>query len=412
MHCEKGGIPMGKVLFFNFPGEGHVNPTIALVEELVKKGEDVVYYCVEEYKNKIEKTGALFRPYENFTRNIDPMKRLTEKIDPLDMLLFMGRSMDKIIEDVLNEISEEKYDYVIYDNNFAAGWIIADVLGIPKISSCTTFAINEEIFSALIKSRGEMDKTSPRYREIEEISTKWKHKYGVILSDRQNLMSCPGDITIVFTSKLYQPYADKFDESFIFVGPSIAPRKDVETLPLKIIPSNKLIFISMGTVFNQQPELYTICFKAFQESQATVVLSVGKQTDIRQFKDIPPNFIVRNYVPQLEILQQADVFITHGGMNSSSEGLYFGIPLVVIPVMGDQPIVANRIEELGAGLQLNRQELDAITLRNTTEQVLSNSSFKEKSLEIGETLRDSGGYKKAVEAILKFKKDAKIEDLI
>ena len=399
---------MGKVLFFNFPGEGHVNPTIALVEELVKKGENVVYYCVEEYKNKIEKTGALFRPYENFTRNIDPMKRMTEKIDPLEMLLFMGRSMDKIIEDVLNEISEEKYDYVIYDNNFAAGWIIADVLGIPKISSCTTFAINEEIFSALIKSRGEMDKTSPRYREIEEISTKWKHKYGVVLSDRQNLMSCPGDITIVFTSKLYQPYADKFDESFIFVGPSIAPRKDVETLPLKIIPSNKLIFISMGTVFNQQPELYTICFKAFQESQATVVLSVGKQTDIRQFKDIPPNFIVRNYVPQLEILQQADVFITHGGMNSSSEGLYFGVPLVVIPVMGDQPIVANRIEELGAGLQLNRQELDAITLRNTTEQVLSNSSFKERSLEIGKSLRDSGGYKKAVEAILKFKEDANI----
>ncbi|QTL52377.1 macrolide family glycosyltransferase [Priestia aryabhattai] len=399
---------MGKVLFFNFPGEGHVNPTIALVEELVKKGEDVVYYCVGEYKSKIEKTGALFRPYENFTRNIDPMKRLTEKIDPLDMLLFMGRSMDKIIEDVLNEISEEKYDYVIYDNNFAAGWIIADVLGIPKISSCTTFSINEDIFSALIKSRGEMDKTSPRYREIEELSIKWKHKYGVILSDRQNLMSCPGDITIVFTSKLYQPYADKFDESFIFVGPSIAPRKDVETLPLKSIPSNKLIFISMGTVFNQQPELYTTCFKAFQESQATVVLSVGKQTDIRQFKDIPPNFIVRNYVPQLEILQQADVFITHGGMNSSSEGLYFGVPLVVIPVMGDQPIVANRIEELGAGLQLNRQELDAITLRNTTEQILLNSSFKEKSLEIGKSLRDSGGYKKAVEAILKFKKDANI----
>ncbi|USL45605.1 macrolide family glycosyltransferase [Priestia megaterium] len=403
---------MGKVLFFNFPGEGHVNPTIALVEELVKKGEDVVYYCVEEYKSKIEKTGALFRPYENFTHNIDPMKRLTEKIDPLEMLLFMGRSMDKIIEDVLNEISEEKYDYVIYDNNFAAGWIIADVLGIPKISSCTTFAINEDIFSALIKSRGEMDKISPRYREIEEISTKWKHKYGVILSDRQNLMSCPGDITIVFTSKLYQPYADKFDESFIFVGPSIAPRKDVETLSLKSIPSNKLIFISMGTVFNQQPDLYTTCFKAFQGSQATVVLSVGKQTDIRQFKDIPPNFIVRNYVPQLEILQQADVFITHGGMNSSSEGLYFGVPLVVIPVMGDQPIVANRIEELGAGLQLNRQELDAITLRNTTEQVILNSSFKEKSLEIGKSLRDSGGYKKAVEAILKFKKNAKIEDFI
>jgi MGT family glycosyltransferase len=225
-------------------------------------------------------------------------------------------------------------------------------------------------------------------------------------------MSCPGDITLVYTSKSYQPHAEKFDKSFIFVGPSIAPRKDVETLSLKNIPSNKLIFISMGTIFNEQPELYTTCFEAFKEKQATVVLSVEKQTDISQFKDIPPNFIIRNYVPQLEILQQADVFITHGGINSTSEGLYFGVPLVVIPVMGDQLIVANRIEELGAGLQLNRQELDAITLRNTTEQVLLNSSFKEKSLEIGKSLRGSGGYKKAVETILKFKKNAKIEGLI
>ncbi|MGC3790195.1 nucleotide disphospho-sugar-binding domain-containing protein [Priestia aryabhattai] len=152
--------------------------------------------------------------------------------------------------------------------------------------------------------------------------------------------------------------------------------------------------------------------EAFQEIQATVILSVGKHTDISQFKDIPSNFIIRNYVPQLEILEQADVFITHGGMNSTSEGLYFGVPPVVMPVVGDQLIVANRIEELGASLQLSRQELDATTLRNKTEQVLSNASFKEKSLEIGKSLRNSGGYKKAVEAILEFKKNAKIEDLI
>ncbi len=328
------------------------------------------------------------------------------------MLLYMVRSADTVIEGVLEDIGAEKYDYVIYDNNFAAGWMIADILKIPKISSCTTFAIDEEVFSNVMKSRGEINKTSPTYQEFEEILKKWKQKYGITIKDNHKLMSCPGDITLVYTSRSYQPRAEKFDNSFIFVGPSIAPRKDVETLSLKNIPGNKLIFISMGTIFNQQPELYTTCFEAFEEIQATVILSVGKQTDISQFKDIPSNFIIRNYVPQLEILEQADVFITHGGMNSTSEGLYFGVPLVVMPVVGDQLIVANRIEELGAGLQLNRQELDASILRNTTEQVLSNSSFREKSLEIGKSLRDSGGYKKAIEAILKFKKDAKIEGLI
>lgn len=123
-------------------------------------------------------------------------------------------------------------------------------------------------------------------------------------------MTCPGDITIVFTSKLYQPMTEEFDDSFIFVGPSIALRKDVEAFTLENIRQNKLIFISMGTVFNHQPEFYITYFEAFGDTQVTVILSVGRQTDICQFNNIPLNFIVRNYVPQLEILQQADVFIT------------------------------------------------------------------------------------------------------
>ncbi len=81
-------------------------------------------------------------------------------------------------------------------------------------------------------------------------------------------------------------------------------------------------------------------------------------------------------------------------MNSSSEGLYFGIPLVVIPVMADQPIVAKKIENLGAGLQLNRKKLDAATLRNTTEKVLLNPSFKESSCKIGESLKELEDIKK------------------
>ncbi|HWL25231.1 MAG TPA: macrolide family glycosyltransferase [Ureibacillus sp.] len=394
---------MGKVLFFNFPGEGHINPTIPLVEELIKQGEQVVYYCVEEYKTKIEKTGALFRPYKNFLTPSHIAKRVNQKIDPLEMLLYMGQAMDATVEKVLKEVRDEKYDYVIYDNNFAAGWIIADVLNLPKISSCTTFAINQEIFSTFMQNRGEMDKNSPKYQEIEEITTKWKDKYGVILTNKKNLMTCPGDITLVYTSKFYQPSAEEFDESFIFVGPSIAKRHNIEYIPFKVQHDTKLIFISMGTVFNQQPELYTTCFEAFRKSPYIVILAVGKQTDIHQFDDIPSNFRVHQYVPQLEILEQADVFITHGGMNSSSEALYFGVPLVVIPVMGDQPIVANQIEKLGAGLQLNRLKLDASTLRNTTEQVLSNASFKDKSSLVGKSLREAGGYKKAVEVILKFK---------
>lgn len=63
----------------------------------------------------------------------------------------------------------------------------------------------------------------------------------------------------------------------------------------------------------------------------------------QKLENNPSNFKLYNYVPQLDILQHTDLFITRGGMNSSSENLYFGVPMLVIPVMGGQPIVAQRI---------------------------------------------------------------------
>ncbi|KLA34310.1 macrolide family glycosyltransferase [Bacillus cereus] len=393
---------MAKVLMFNFPGEGHINPTIALVEELIKRGEEVIYYCVEEYRSKIENTGALFRPYENFISQIDMVKRMNGQINPQELLLHMVKSMDKIIGIILEEVKEEEYDYVIYDNNFAVGWIIAEVLQIPKISSCTTFAITKKIASALMKDHEE-NKKSPLYQKVMRIFKKWEDIYGITLNEKQNLMTCPGDITIVYTSKLYQPNVEEFDNSYIFVGPSIAQRKDIDSFSIEQEKGNKMIFISMGTVFNRQPDFYHTCFEAFRDSSVTVILAVGEQNDISQLNNIPSNFKLYNYVPQLDILQYTDLFITHGGMNSSSESLYFGVPMLVIPVMGDQPIIAQRIEELEAGVQLNRKLLTPEILRNTAMHVLSNDIYTKNSHRIGESLKNAGGHNKAVDEIETFK---------
>lgn len=162
----EGERVMSKVLVFNFPGEGHINPTIALVEELIQRGEEVIYYCVEEYRKKIEKTKATFRAYENFMSRVDIMKRMNEKTNPLEMALRITKATDEIVADILEEIREEEYDYVIYDNNFPAGWIIADILNLPKISSCTTFAMNELVYAGVMNMKNQIDKESPMYQEI------------------------------------------------------------------------------------------------------------------------------------------------------------------------------------------------------------------------------------------------------
>ncbi|PGB04688.1 macrolide family glycosyltransferase [Bacillus toyonensis] len=394
---------MANVLVINFPGEGHINPTLAVVNELIRRGETVVSYCIEDYRKKVEATGAEFRSFENFLSQINIMERVNEGGSPLTMLSHMIEASERIVTKIVEETKGEKYDYLIYDNHFPVGRIIANILQLRSVSSCTTFAFNQYItFNDEQESRP-IDETDPLYQSCVLGMERWKEQYRMKCNSLYDIMNHPGDITIVYTSKEYQPHSDVFDESYKFVGPSIATRKEVDSFPIKDLKDEKVIFISMGTVFNEQPALYEKCFEAFKDVEATVILVVGKKINISQFENIPNNFKLYNYVPQLEVLQHADVFVTHGGMNSSSEALYYGVPLVVIPVTGDQPLVAKRVTEVGAGIRLNRKELTSELLRETVKEVMDDVTFKENSRKVGKSLRNSGGYERAVDEIFKMK---------
>ncbi|MED2760743.1 glycosyltransferase [Bacillus thuringiensis] len=394
---------MANVLVINFPGEGHINPTLAIVSELIQRGETVVSYCIEDYRKKIEATGAEFRVFENFLSQINIMERVNEGGSPLTMLSHMIEASERIVTQIVEETKEEKYDYLIYDNHFPVGRIIANILQLPSVSSCTTFAVNHYINFHDGQESRQVDEMNPLYQSCLAGMERWNKQYGMKCNSMYDIMNHPGDITIVYTSKEYQPRSDLFDESYKFVGPSVATRKEVGSFPTEDLKNEKVIFISMGTVFNEQPALYEKCFEAFKDVDATVVLVVSKKINISQFENIPKNFKLYNYVPQLEVLQHADVFVTHGGMNSSSEALYYGVPLVVIPVTGDQPFVAKRLIEVGAGITLNRNELTSELLRETVKKVMDDVTFKENSRKVGESLRNAGGYQRAVEEIFELK---------
>ena len=98
--------------------------------------------------------------------------------------------------------------------------------------------------------------------------------------------------------------------------------------------------------------------KAFENSEHTIVMSIGSKTKISdQAKFLKLH--CEKLLPQTELLTYTKLFITHGGMNSAHEGLYNGVPLVVIPQSADQPVVAKQVESLGAGIKLQMQGLTA-----------------------------------------------------
>ena len=395
---------MSNALFINLLGHGHVNPTIGLVKELMNRGEQVTYIAGEEFRSKIEKTGAKFKSYKNSISLSNPISGSFNSGDIKERLKGIGNTFEDIIE-IVFESKADKFDYIIYDSAFIIGQEVGRVLDIPTICSITTFAMNEStnVFTSQFSDFGsriqDLMNNADYLNFVKGLLDKYSIKFPIPSSIVDTFAgSCM--IKIVFTSRFFQPNSDSFDESYKFIGSSIANRKEDMSFSLETNDKKKIIYISLGTIFNNSIEFYESCFKAFDNMDVKIIMSVGKNTDISAIKSIPSNFIVRDYVPQLEVLKRVDVFITHGGMNSTNEGLYYDVPLILIPQFGDQPFVANRVAELGAGIVIEKDNVTPEVLKQSVVKILTDNSFKLNSKKVGESLREAGGYEKGVDEIL------------
>jgi MGT family glycosyltransferase len=219
-----------------------------------------------------------------------------------------------------------------------------------------------------------------------------------------DVINWPGDLNISYTSRLIQPDADKLGSTYRFVGPPIAPRMlDPDFSWEKIDASRPLVYVSLGTVFNDNMPFYRLCLQALADAPYQVVMSIGRHVDSAELGSVlPANFIVQNHVPQLALLAHVDLFVTHAGMNSVNEGLYFDVPLLLVPQQLEQALVAARIVRLGAGVVLKDGKVSAESLRQTVTTLLADGALKAAARQVGDSLRNAGGVQAAVSAIEQF----------
>ena len=177
-------------------------------------------------------------------------------------------------------------------------------------------------------------------------------------------------------------------------GPSVYDRKE-EDFPVLAKP---VIYISIGTILKGGENFFRAGLEAFEKENVTVVLSVGN-FDISRLKHIPENFVIRNRVPQIAVLKQSSLFITHGGMNSVSEALVHGVPMLVIPFVSDQPVNARQVEKLGLGKVLDYMTITANALRDAAFAVMEDRQIRENLQVIQEVISRAPGNAGAVKII-------------
>ncbi|PZF71450.1 macrolide family glycosyltransferase [Taibaiella soli] len=400
---------MSKVLFLGVPSHGHTNPTIGLVAELVKRGEEVVYFSSEQFKDKIEATGAVYKPYI-IDLDLFKMGPQGEEDEDSDPFLTILQSTDLVINDILEQTQGYQFDYIIHSVSSPFARIMAQMLQVPTVSSLAVYSGLQGFLETDENDEQMKHPLAQRMmRAYGKVSKEIEEKYSVQMPDDvMQLMFNKGDLNLVYTSDYFLPDEDRkflykiFGDTVKFVGPPVFDRKENLDFPFEKLAGKKVIYVSLGTVFgNFNRGLYDIFFRSFADMDAVVVMT-AYGVDISQFT-IPDNFIVRNYVPQSAILRYANAAVTHAGMNSMSDLIYNEVPFVSLPLGADQPEMTRRAEELGATIALDANTITPELLRSAVEKVMNEDRYRESIHKISESFKNAGGYRMAVDEIFKLK---------
>ncbi len=384
---------MKSIMFFCIPAYGHHNPTIPVVKELVSRGNKVRYYSFNEFKEKIESTGATFIACDEYlpevSKDVENGEKTMSVTDMTIVDLQATAKMDSFLE---QEVEEFKPDVIVADSVCFWGKLIARKHKIPMVVSTTTFAFNKyssgymkSSFAEIKDLIGGQKRIKDELKKLEQFGYHEKSIMPLVQNDNYT-------DTIVYATKKYQPCSETFSKHYAFVGPSVA----AEGQPQKE-GHRPLVYISLGTVVSNKPDFYKKCVEALKGEDLDVIISCGRAVNPDSLNGLADNVKVYSKVNQMEILAKANVFLTHNGMNSTSESLYMATPMVMFPQTNEQRAVARRAREMGAGVELKDESITAI--HDAIMEVLGNREYALAAKKCSEDFRSASGPKGAAEFI-------------
>jgi MGT family glycosyltransferase len=388
---------MGRIVYFSFPAHGHINPTLPVIHELARRGEQIAYFGTQQFSRAIGQAGAQFFPYTARVHMPEqgpgPFAQISTTLETL--LDFCGAVLDCHLDGV----SHWRPTHVMFDSFAPWGGIVAQLLGLPTVASVPSILINPAIDALYGAGRPPEDSL---------LTPQWLAGFRGRCHSRLlgyhipepatplQLLQTYGDLNLVYTSRVFQPRAADFDERrFRFVGPCCTFRPDAPDFPFEQLDGQPLVLVSLGTVYGRRPEFLRKCMEELAGGPWQVVLAAGGASHIGP---APANCIVRPSVPQLEILRRASAFVTHGGMNGVQEALSYGVPMVLAPQAADQFWISARTAELGAGLVMDASRFETGAIRANLTAVLTGGCYA-AAARIKKSLDQAGGPATAADEI-------------
>lgn len=133
-------------------------------------------------------------------------------------------------------------------------------------------------------------------------------------------------------------------------------------------PGDPWVLVTCSTDYQQDERLAQIAVEALATEPVRVLLTAGDAMSTIELPDAP-NVRVERFAPHGEILPMCSAVVSHGGMGITSRSLYCGVPQLIVPFGRDQPEIARRVSEAGAGEMLPAKKLDVESFRAAFRRV-------------------------------------------
>lgn len=395
-----------KILFANFPADGHFNPLTSLAVHLKWLGCDVRWYTSNQYGDKLRKLGI---PHYPLVKAIDPaelekafpereqIKNALKKLrfDIIHAFVLRG---SEYYEDLQAVHKEFQFDAMVADCAFTGIPFVTDKMGIPVLS-IGVFPLSETSVDlppaglGLTPSRHMAGQLA--HRLLRAISDRFIFgKPNKVMWKMLDAYGIPHNHNGVFDIMLRKAtlHLQSGTPGFEYERSDLSPRVRFigSLLPFRSGPQqsswhdprlqqyDKIVIATQGTVEKDIDKLLVPTLEAFKGTDVLVIVTTGgsRSNELRErFPD--NNFIIEDFIPFADIMPYADAYITNGGYGGVMLGIEYGLPLVVAGVHEGKNEINARIGYFKLGLNLKTEKPKPENLRKAVMQVISDPLYKE-----------------------------------
>jgi MGT family glycosyltransferase len=403
---------MSKILFLNHASFGHLNTLLTIALQMKSEGHEVSFML--PYAKTSSNIGMI-KSAEGVAGKIVANNIAMEAVRPsLSQLLYALRlpytqgyqelkvaiklfcaGLAHLSKQVIAKLEPGKPDVLVSDFAFFASAIAADALRIPYVtiyhSGLPFKGKTIPPFGSGLPIADNYAEIGPQFvreeqkvlGEVDAKINKVRKKYGLAPMPPHVLRTpYSGWLNLITSHEAIEAPRDNLGDNTFFIGTCFANRKNQagSDFPFaKLQPDKYKIYVSLGTVFNNKPQVFAKIIAALSKPEFQIIVSAGGAFAALAQKTWPDNVMIFPSVPQVDLLPHVDMVIGHGGNNSTNETLAAGKPLLILPVGGEQHDNARRIEYLEAGLWAEIESFSEEEIASKVLQIKNHKAYQEKA---------------------------------